>query len=127
MHSKAIAGEDVDDSMILSTFTFNSKTGLFDKNSDWDETYVTIDFDAVTKSAQTNAELILGASDISENILRDFLDLGLIDNASHEGQHVLQKSADYEVTKKDPKSGLYQRSGMPKPHSERSHEKKCRI
>ncbi|WP_028787691.1 RHS repeat-associated core domain-containing protein [Terrimonas ferruginea] len=118
-HHKALKGEEVDP---LSGYTFNTKTGLFDKNSEWNETYITVDFDKLMEDAKTLAELNRQTTNIPESVFSDFFDLQLVEVVSHEGQHGLQNNSDYEFSKKDPKTGQYGR-GEEKPYMQRNHEK----
>jgi hypothetical protein len=60
--------------------------------------------------------------DISEESFNDFFDLQIVDVISHEGQHGLQNTSDYEFSEKDTKTGQYERKGV-KPYMQRSHEK----
>ncbi|MGC3945456.1 MAG: Ig-like domain-containing protein [Chryseolinea sp.] len=121
MYSKVKEGQNVSDNEKESAYSFNERTGEYDKTSDWDETHVIID-----------GQLLEENEVISETV-GEVTGSALTDVAAHEGKHTLQNYADFAKGKKDPKTGKFTNpkndkdkgAGRSKQHDERRHEKEA--
>jgi RHS repeat-associated protein len=99
-------------------FTFNEKTGEYDKTSEWDNTVIVLDeYDLNLKAA-----IFEGMYDITPE---QGMSLALLDIGTHEGKHTIQNYADFYDKKKD-KNGKHidqrKNGGKVKEYGKRRHE-----
>ncbi|MCO5242209.1 MAG: RHS repeat-associated core domain-containing protein [Chitinophagaceae bacterium] len=103
-------------------YTFNKRTGEYDKTSEWDNTVIAFDESQINAAGMTEIG-VMGIDDIQKGI-----DVALVNVGTHEATHTVQNSVDFSYKQKDPKTGKYKKPESPnKPASERKVEKDGKV
>ena len=120
-----IINESVDKDKKPDDYTFNDKTGFWDKTENWDDTYVLVNLDDIN----TYAESLKYSDGKSVESSKGF-DITLQDIAGEEAEHALQDYGDWTKQVKDPKTGLYIKPTdrkSKKAYNEQQHEREAKM
>ncbi|THU39766.1 RHS repeat-associated core domain-containing protein [Niastella caeni] len=107
------------DHLNSDNFTFNAETGNYDKTSEWDNTIVSISYDALKSEAlQIALDYNVDGATAMEMAINKIV--------GHEVKHTLQKSEDWKPKEKG-KDGKYkeQKKAKSKDYDDREHEKEA--
>jgi RHS repeat-associated protein len=119
-YNQAAQGNPTD---AVESTTFNESTGMYDKNSDWDNTYVVVD-NLAGSSDVAKVALLAMQKGVDLNG-KDIGGLVLLLLVAHEATHSVQNSFEFFMKRYDPKTKKYKKNESEKTSivpEDRSHE-----
>lgn len=109
-------------------YTFNKNTGEYEKNSNWDVTYIVIDLDGVIRQGENFGTYVYNTTK------EKAIEIETVGVVTEEGEHSVQNEADFYKNVKDKKTGKYKdmskekdKAKYSKDYEDRNHEKKAHV
>ena len=113
-YNAILAGQDYNSA---ADYIFNSKTGLYDKNSNFDNTVIMVDPNSFGSNL---VPFIL--TDQTSYTDEQYGEMGALVVVGEEASHSVQNYADFKNKHKDTKTGKYDEKGGNKPYEKRKNE-----